>query len=761
MHLRFNWRLVSIRFIHDRLETYLRSRTRGGQSYRNRIKINTEDLSPPTRALNWVRSCELATGGISVDYYSQKAYPEVTGYLLPTLLQYGERALASRLLQWLLCVQRRDGSFPGPDDALPYIFDTGQVLRGLLAFADLEIRAEDAARRSLHYLVSQMRDLGKSGFGIRYGDEIPEPVHLYVLPPLIEAATRFKDKEALLLANNCLNHFLAHPALNRLEDLTHFLAYQLEALIELKKNDLVLPVLGKLQKLQEKNGAVRGREGVSWVCSPGLAQLALCWYRCGFWEPADRAMGWLERKQKSSGGFKGSYGHGANYFPRRQLSWTAKFYLDAHLSRVTSFIDRKADKFPGEIAETDGRLKAVMSKIRPRDCIAEIGCGKGRFLKSVQREYPGVKCFGLDISPLLLSQLPPEIETRRGSLEQIPVDDESFDVVFSVEAIEHSANVEAAIEEMVRVTRQGGWIIVVDKERGSWGRLDCPSWERWPSTDDLVRFLNRTCDEVSHKAVGYDGHKADGLMVVWWGRKRSRLTGNEWNNILLGPNEESDVTDRIRFSRLTPWAQEVFLATAHGQRVLEVGSGTGEISLALAQGGRNICALDICPSSLRFTKSCATSIDVNVEAVAADATKHLPFATGSFDCVWSSGLLEHFDQAERQLMLREFARVSSELVVIIVPNAASVAYRTGKAMQEEAGTWKYGLEMPLRTLVQDFEAAHLKVISEDSIGERHALNFLGRAHRLGKALSPWVESQNAFDWNQGYLLITVGRKISN
>ena len=95
MHLRFNWRLVSIRFIHDRLETYLRSRTRGGQSYRNRIKINTEDLSPPTRALNWVRSCELATGGISVDYYSQKAYPEVTGYLLPTL--YAVRRTRSRI----------------------------------------------------------------------------------------------------------------------------------------------------------------------------------------------------------------------------------------------------------------------------------------------------------------------------------------------------------------------------------------------------------------------------------------------------------------------------------------------------------------------------------------------------------------------------------------------------------------------------------------------------------------------------------------
>src|SRR5206468_355229 len=87
-----------------------------------------ENVSLPMRALQWIRTNEMSTGGIRVQSGHANAYPEVTGYLIPTLLQCGERELVLRLTRWLLAIQREDGSFPDPDAGRSYIFDTGQVL---------------------------------------------------------------------------------------------------------------------------------------------------------------------------------------------------------------------------------------------------------------------------------------------------------------------------------------------------------------------------------------------------------------------------------------------------------------------------------------------------------------------------------------------------------------------------------------------------------------------------------------------------------
>jgi ubiquinone/menaquinone biosynthesis C-methylase UbiE len=108
-------------------------------------------------------------------------------------------------------------------------------------------------------------------------------------------------------------------------------------------------------------------------------------------------------------------------------------------------------------------------------------------------------------------------------LEAIPCPDDSFDVVFSVEAIEHSCNRESSVAEMTRVARAGGWVVIIDKQQAHWGRLSCPPWETWPETLEMSRLLSRGCDEVTSHPVGYDDRPAaDGLMVVWRGRKRSR-----------------------------------------------------------------------------------------------------------------------------------------------------------------------------------------------------------------------------------------------
>ena len=49
----------------------------------------------------------------------------------------------------------------------------------------------------------------------------------------------------------------------------------------------------------------------------GLAHLAICWYKLGRRESADRAMRYLARRQNRSGGFFRSWGPGAAWKPSR------------------------------------------------------------------------------------------------------------------------------------------------------------------------------------------------------------------------------------------------------------------------------------------------------------------------------------------------------------------------------------------------------------------------------------------------------------
>jgi len=174
-----------------------------------------------------------------------------------------------------------------------------------------------------------------------------------------------------------------------------------------------------------------------------------------------------------------------------------------------------------------------------------------------------------------------------------------------------------------------------------------------------------------------------------------------------------------------------------------------------------VTVLDLSPENLEFTQDCAKALGVEVKVLQTDVTQPLPLPDNDVDCIWSSGLLEHFTPRERHQMLCDWRRVTRDCVITLVPNAASVAYRAGKALQEKEGRWTYGLEVPVQSLRQEYAEAGLQVISEFTIGARHSFNFLPAGHPLRQSLSAWMDKLShgeLQDCNQGYLLITIGTK---
>ena len=120
--------------------------------------------------LEYIKDLELETGGIR-GLKGAPAYPEVSGYLIPTLLDYGERELATRLADWLVSIQNDDGSFCDMYGQEKRSFDTAAVMEGLQRIGYYE-----PALKAREWLVGLIREDGAVRMHPRTMD-----THLYTM----------------------------------------------------------------------------------------------------------------------------------------------------------------------------------------------------------------------------------------------------------------------------------------------------------------------------------------------------------------------------------------------------------------------------------------------------------------------------------------------------------------------------------------------------------------------------------------------------
>ncbi len=112
----------------------------------------------------------------------------------------------------------------------------------------------------------------------------------------------------------------------------------MEALIDLGERELAQKAMEKVAKIQKKDGAVPAYYNVDWICSTGLFQFALVWYKLGQNERANQAFDFAASLQNPSGGWYGGYPcqdwiakcrnkNEPDYFPHAEPSWVVKYFL--------------------------------------------------------------------------------------------------------------------------------------------------------------------------------------------------------------------------------------------------------------------------------------------------------------------------------------------------------------------------------------------------------------------------------------------------
>ena len=116
-------------------------------------------------------------------------------------------------------------------------------------------------------------------------------------------------------------------------------------------------------------------------------------------------------------------------------------YWKAHLGNGTGLALGEEEVFQ--------RLRSI---VRRSARVLEVGVGKGRLVRLLKEQSPGVALYGIDLTSNVLDCGVPGCV---GDARELPFADGQFDAVYSFGVVEHFPETLQAIREQARVVRGG------------------------------------------------------------------------------------------------------------------------------------------------------------------------------------------------------------------------------------------------------------------------------------------------------------------
>ncbi|MGH8307870.1 MAG: methyltransferase domain-containing protein [Gammaproteobacteria bacterium] len=160
--------------------------------------------------------------------------------------------------------------------------------------------------------------------------------------------------------------------------------------------------------------------------------------------------------------------------------------------------------------------------------ILDVGCGTGILLQRLTQKLPQATLVGIDPVPEMLAvartRVSPSTELREAWVEELPFEDNKFDVVVSCNMFHYVRQPVSALMEMSRVLRPGGELLITDwcddyltcRIIGWWLHLFSPVHVKVYGERECLRLL---------KEAGYPQSHIERYKINWfWGLMTARMT---------------------------------------------------------------------------------------------------------------------------------------------------------------------------------------------------------------------------------------------
>jgi hypothetical protein len=327
-----------------------------------------------------VRDGQPDAGGVSAGWSFEDgwlpSYPETTGYIIETMLAAAQVlrrpelvGRAQRMIDWELSIQLPDGAFPGhfgEPGSRPVIFNTGQIMHGMLAGYTQLQRQEclAAAVRAGHWLADQQDE---DGCWRKF--EHHDTPHVYntratwplLATGLIASESRLvkaarRNLDWALTQQTASGWFATNAFVPWRSPFTHTIAYAIRGFLESgvllgdeRYLNAALTAGRGMAAVQRPDGWLAGTYKDGWVadagyaCLTGVAQMSLNWTRLAQATGAQElranarsALAYLKTTQRLDhadaavrGGIAGSSPIWGDYSRFEYPNWAAKFFADA------------------------------------------------------------------------------------------------------------------------------------------------------------------------------------------------------------------------------------------------------------------------------------------------------------------------------------------------------------------------------------------------------------------------------------------------
>jgi SAM-dependent methyltransferase len=102
-----------------------------------------------------------------------------------------------------------------------------------------------------------------------------------------------------------------------------------------------------------------------------------------------------------------------------------------------------------------------------RGRVLDLGCGPGFVAARIRKRRPNLEIVGVDRDPAVLERARAHIEALEGQAERLPFASETFDCAYARLVLRHLPNPRAVLQEIRRVLRPRGRVIVLDTDDGA------------------------------------------------------------------------------------------------------------------------------------------------------------------------------------------------------------------------------------------------------------------------------------------------------